>query len=373
MRKKIPLPAVFYRTTIIVSLLIVLLTFRCNAQVVNDGIKERSELILDGDYTSSSTNHATVEWACVNKALTRKCIDYHNDQWFSFKVSASGKYFLNVSSQACRDARGIQAIVIEGNPCEIKTYKILQCIPQIRQQDVYIELDSIKANQHYLVNIDGFLGDFCTFNIQLSTNAKGLALKSKNLDTLDFTTHQSDKVVSLKWKVDQLLANELRDFEILRTYKRNLKPTLIGIIPVDHNALGTSIMDYSLEDTLSASGTYTYEILGIFKGGEKEILSQEMVKFYPEVKPRKVITLDVSLDYKKGTPIILSLLDKERNSVLKKSYFKFNKMYDSSQRIPVDMYVDMGIRKFVVRCVNLKTQREINYEFEVEEDDVIRK
>ena len=356
------------------TLWIILLPLFSVAQAINDGIMARTELILDAAYTTSSTNYATVEWACINKALTRKCIDYHNDQWFTFKVSAPGKYYLNISSQACRDTRGIQAIVIEGNPCEIKTYKILQCIPQIRQQDIFIELDSIKANEHYLVNIDGFLGDFCTFNIQFSSTPKGLAWYAKSLDKVKVSTHQSDRLVALKWEASQTLANEIVSFEILRTYSHNLKSVSVGIIPIELNALGTAVTSYSLVDTLLVAGTYTYEILGIFDGGKKEILRQQIITFYPEAKPPKALTVDVLLDYKKGTPVMVLLLDKVRNKVLKKSSFDFNKMYDGYQRIPVDMYVAMNIRNFVVKCVNLKTQVEVNYEFEVtEHGEVIRK
>lgn len=344
------------------------------AQVTNDGIQDRSELILDTEYISSSTNHNSVEWACVNKAITNKCIQYHNDQWFTFSVPSSGKYYLNVSSQACRDARGIQALIIEGNPCEIKTYKVLKCIAQIRQQDIFIELDSIKSNEKYLVNIDGFLGDFCTFNIQLSSTPNGLDLHAKSLDTLEFSSQQSDKVVTLEWKTSQAMANELHGFEIQRKFNRSLKPTLVRNVPMEHNALGTAEQNYSLQDTLSVDGSYHYEILGVFEGGAKQILTQQTIKFYPQSKPKLSLSLNVSLDYKKGTPILILLINKANGKLLKKSSFEFNKMYDANQRISIDVYAAMGIRSFMVQCVNQKTHEEINYEFEINENnEVIRK
>jgi hypothetical protein len=84
-----------------------------NAQVVNDNIGNRSRLILDSASIYSSTDEASVEWQCINKALTNKCLIYHNDQWFTFNVKSEGTYYLNITSQNCRDSRGIQAIVIE--------------------------------------------------------------------------------------------------------------------------------------------------------------------------------------------------------------------------------------------------------------------
>ena len=75
--------------------------------------------------------------AGINKELTNKCVIYHNDQWFTSEANIGGTYYLNISSQKRRAAKGIQAIIIEGNSCEDATYKVLHCIPQISQQDVF--------------------------------------------------------------------------------------------------------------------------------------------------------------------------------------------------------------------------------------------
>src|SRR5688572_29456322 len=126
----------FFRLTI---------SFTISGQVSNNSISSRTELILDAPGTHSTTANSSVEWECVNKSLTNKCLIYHNDQWFHFTPQANGKFFLNISSQQCRDLQGIQVVVIEGNPCEVKTYRILKCIPKVFQDDVFIELDSLLA------------------------------------------------------------------------------------------------------------------------------------------------------------------------------------------------------------------------------------
>src|ERR1044071_3342301 len=105
------------------------------AQVANDNIEGRLQLDLNKPF-HSSTAGANVQWKCINKALTNKCLVYHNDQWFSFTVAQSGNYFINIGAQQCRDSKGVQMIIIEGNPCEVATYKILECINQIRTEDV---------------------------------------------------------------------------------------------------------------------------------------------------------------------------------------------------------------------------------------------
>src|SRR5690242_20597246 len=78
------------------------------AQVPNDRIAQRLELKINAAPFHSSTASCTVEWECLNKELTNSCLEYHNDQWFSFTPRYPGPYFVNVSQQACRDIRGVQ-------------------------------------------------------------------------------------------------------------------------------------------------------------------------------------------------------------------------------------------------------------------------
>jgi len=342
------------------------------AQVSNNNIEHRSILMLDAYYTSSSTHEATVEWSCINKALTKKCIDYHNDQWFAFSVPKAGTYFINISAQACRDTRGVQAIVIEGNPCEINTYKILQCIPKITQHDVFIALDSIKPNLQYLVNIDGFLGDYCNFNIQLSSRPAGLPLSFKSLDTLNLSLDRSHEMVTLQWTTPQSLVNEIETFEIHRSSKGSNRSAFMGSVPVTLNSVGLAQTRYSFIDTLTAEGTYSYEVIGLFKSGENQLLDQRVVSFYSERPPP--LALYVLLDFKKGTELQILVLDKKRDKVLKQSSFEFNKVHDAHQRIYVDDYVHRGIQTFIVRVINLKTRHKTDYEFVLsKEGKMIRK
>ena len=183
-----------------------------NAQVVNDNISNGSRLILDSASIYSSTDEASVEWQCINKALTNKCLIYHNDQWFTFNVKSDGSYYLNISSQNCRDSRGIQAIVIEGDPCQVATYKIPYCIPRISQQNVFIELDGIRSNTRYLVNIDGIVGDFCDFNIQLSSRPAGLSGFARNLDTLKLSSSNYKNIVTLRWTLPKTYNDNIDAF-----------------------------------------------------------------------------------------------------------------------------------------------------------------
>ena len=65
------------------------------AQVANDNIENRRVLRAE-EVVFSSTTGCTVQRNCVDERLTGKCIEYHNDQWFEFTPTISGRYFVNI-------------------------------------------------------------------------------------------------------------------------------------------------------------------------------------------------------------------------------------------------------------------------------------
>lgn len=334
------------------------------AQVANNNIHDGSRLVLDAAYTESSSNHATVEWDCINKslkALTHKCLIYHNDQWFTFSVTQSGKYYLNITSKRCRDSKGIQAIILQGNPCATQPYKVLKCIAKIERDDAFIELDSLAAGNDYFVNIDGFLGDFCEFGIQFSSSPKGFLYTSNNLDTLSLQSEVTGKVVDLHWTASEPLLQTLERFEVYRKRKDEAASQIAVFAPV-LNTAGKYITNYSTTDLLSTEGIYIYEIIAIYKDSQlKDVLDRETVSFRPSASLDPFI--HVSLDYKTGTKIQLMLIDELRDVVLKQNTFVFDAKRDKQQQIYIGDYLNKGISHFLVVSTNLKTFEKRVYKF----------
>src|SRR5688572_15159390 len=95
-----------------------------HAQVPNNNIENRRTLKPE-EIAISNTTNCTVQRSCVDESLTGKCVEYHNDQWFEFTPEVSGDYVVNISSQSCRDTRGVQLVVLTGKPCETKTYNFI--------------------------------------------------------------------------------------------------------------------------------------------------------------------------------------------------------------------------------------------------------
>jgi hypothetical protein len=299
--------------------------------------------------------------------LTNRCLQYHNDQWFTFNVPKTGTYYLNILTLACKHTWGVQAIVIEGNPCEVESYRIITCIPKIIGDETYIALDSVQANTPYLVNIDGFLGDVCDFMIQFSQKPQGVSVRATNLNVLNLTHEQIESVIELRWQLPED-GQGLRSFRVFRTRENSGGTAFVAQIPLDINARGVARTEYQLMDTLSATGKYTYEIRGMFATGETKIMDRRAVAFYQNERttPRQI--LEVMLDFKDRTSVRILVIDTMRDKVLTQHSFVFNRVADEYQQIDVSRHVAAGIKTFTIRALHLKKGRTVDYRFFVGED-----
>jgi hypothetical protein len=332
----------------IISLVLLFGANTTHAQVSNNNIEGRLQLEFNKPL-HSSTAGADVQWKCINKALTNKCLVYHNDQWFSFRTGESGIFFLNIASQKCRDKQGVQLIIIEGNPCEVESYKILQCIPQIRTEDVFVELGNLKTNTEYLINVDGFLGDYCEFDLELSDRPKGLPRQPQNLDALKIESRMENKIVSMDWTIDENMAKELTTFRIVRQLNRQ-RAEVVGEISMGRNAYGLGSNKYQFTDTLESMGNYRYDIYGIRGSDDMPVLLSER-KFTVETKKinppenRIVKVLPVRMNFKEDAKFQLRLYNYDGDELLWKHS---GESQGEGELFMIDPqpYVQYGLRKF---------------------------
>lgn len=346
------------------------------AQVSNNSISSRTELLPDAPGVHSTTANSSVEWNCVNKALTNKCLVYHNDQWFHFTPDINGKFFINISSQQCRDLRGIQAIIIEGNPCEVKTYKILQCISKIHQDDIFIELDSLKSGMQYLVNIDGFLGDFCQFEIQFSKTPKGIPRITTNLDSLNMKTSLKSNVVTIRWSVHEALTEEIKFFRIFRLGRNEHKSTLIKELPLRANALGDYDHEYSMDDSLSVPNRYTYRIFGIQRNSEYPLLLDEQeISFYDPNKPLVELStwIYIPMDLKSGSRYLVLVFNRVDYSLLRRYTGEFNEAKDTTFEMNLQEFVKAGVKEFIVLASELNSNQPKEFYFQFDGKRIVGK
>jgi hypothetical protein len=331
------------------------------AQVANNTIHNRFQLTPDGETLNSNTAQSTVEWNCINKSLTKACLVYHNDQWFYFKTAIAGKYFLNISAQQCRNQQGVQLVVIEGNPCEVDTYRVLKCIPKIFQDDVFLELDSVKANTLYLVNIDGFLGDYCEFDIRLTTKPSGIPLLQTSMDTLNVQAALNKNLVTLQWHSTHGQLEQLAFFEIYRVKTGEHKSAFKGIVALQNNALGKYVEDYRFTDTLSVQGEYQYKIIGVARELENRwVLDRIKLRFDPQIRTKQFIGR-LPLSFTSNGAVGITIINAHTDQALT----FFSHPYSLPEVVDVNLtrFVNAGVTRFWIRARNTKTKEVRQYTY----------
>jgi len=356
------------RNSLVLSTLL-LFSFTGFSQAENDNIANRIELELDSAPVNSTTHMATVEWNCINKALTNTCLDYHNDQWFYFQSFNSNKQYLNITNQHCKNFKGVQVVIIEGNPCETSTYRLVHCTSFTDQNDVFITLDSLQAEMSYLVLIDGFLGDQCDFDIQLSTKPTGFPVSMSPMNSVSLHVQANHHQVELQWQVAQQQLDVLGHFEIFRQHTRETRAIKLTDISVETNALGKHIEQYSYTDTVTKSGIYTYRIAGVSKSdGKRSVLAEKQIRFYPSPKqfPSGQYIIEVPVNFSMPGEVEIIVSDARRGNAL----FAVTVHDGRNITVPfeVSRYVNEGIRFFRIRTVHLKSRNSISQTFALDSE-----
>ncbi len=333
-----------------------------SGQVENDNIENRSVICPDQSPIISNTVESTVQWHCLNKKITGKCITYHNDQWFEFRSEDSTSYYFNIRNQDCRDILGVQFVLVEGVPCQPSTYTSLACISLANQDDFSFKIDGLKPHHSYLINIDGYLHDFCHFEIDVSTKPPEFAMESipKKLIT---EWDKGSGWINLKWQIDDTLASEIQYFWIYRRHQYEKKSKVNFKIPLDKNAFGKARLRYSQVDSVEKSGLYHYKLVGIRQNGSKILLDE-----FSSTLIAKVVTdeaknyLKIDIDYPVNTQLSIAIYNLESTGLLKKYDLVINES-QSQESIFVKPYTDHGIHYFVVKVTDQFTKQTKNYLF----------
>ena len=252
-----------------------------HAQVANDNIENRRGLRAEETITSSTVG-CTVQRGCVDERLTGKCIEYHNDQWFEFRPAVAGTYYVNIGGQRCRDVRGVQLVVLTGTPCQPATYRLLSCTSLGTQDDLFVPLPDLQAGQPYLLDVDGYLKDYCTFTLQVSGRARGLPVAAP--PAMPPGPPALSRVVKLNWEVPDSLPTA-RACRVLRRELHEFRAREVARVELTHNTFGRRRAAYTLPDTLPAPGQYLYQIVSEGEADDAPVLLSQQWRAYSRLRP----------------------------------------------------------------------------------------
>jgi hypothetical protein len=332
----------------------VLITCRlAYAQAPNDNIENRRLLRAEETITSSTVG-CTVQRACVDERQTGKCIEYHNDQWFEFRPPATGTYYVNIGGQRCRDVRGVQLVVLTGTPCQPATYRILSCTSLGTQDDLFVPLPNLQADQPYLLDVDGYLKDYCSFTLQVSGQARGLPVVPAPAVPQGLLAMR--RVVTLAWQVPDSLSGA-RYCRVLRRELHEFRAREVRREPLATNTFGQRQAAYSLTDTLPAPGQYLYQIVaeGDPADGPPTLLRQQWLA-YSQLRPIMpgAVAADVAFvelplsRYPRRAQLAITISDPASGRMLRRLPLALAMAAPGQARIYAQPWLDAGIRQVAV-------------------------
>jgi hypothetical protein len=337
------------------------------AQAPNDDIENRIVLELNAPYPSQ-TNGCTVEWSCVDESLTGKCIDYHNDQWFTFNSRDYSNLYINIMGQSCRDLRGVQLVVLKGEPCQVETYEILTCVSLATQDDIYVELDSLQKDQEYLINIDGYLHDFCAFRIEVSKKARGLPLEP-SLD-LSIKSSRKDHQIRLEWVLPDSLKSTLIGFEVFKRAQPEFRSDFAGQVPLTSNAFGDTQREYYFEDSIAPNQLYFYTLAA--KQADEKLLLIDTYQFQHKSTPKQakfVRSINIPLEpVKHKESISIIIYDFRTMKVLKSEVISYRRKDPLYINYSTYKAIQNSIGKLLVKVINNSRKTSREYIFDLWEE-----
>ncbi len=335
----------FYLTIIGLFLGFINITECVFAQSANNDMAKAYSLSIDQPF-KSKTDGNTVQYACIDQGLTGKCIQYHNDQWFTFTNTDFQKLYINISDQQCRDLRGVQLVAFEGELCQPDTYLILDCISLATQDNIYSAIGPLKPNQKYWINIDGYLHDYCEFNIEVSPTAKGIS--TTMVDVLEkINGLKKRNSIQIHWSINDSLASTLQNFIIMRRESKAFRSDSIDTVPIEFNAFGAYQPDYNFTDKLYEPGTYWYRIVGQTTEGQYFFLEE----FSFVIGENDLSKTVLCLDYEENDDIIIRVYD-EKNSLLETISFRYKTRDHRDYSLFIEKYKSWGAKSLKIELYN---------------------
>lgn len=328
---------------------LVLLPFLSLAQVKNDRLAQRKRLPLE-EVLRSRTDGCTLERDCLNTEMTGQCITYHNDQWFFFDSGENERLFLNVSEQNCRDLRGVQVVVFTGEPCQPRTYALFTCVSLGNQDDVFIELDGLLPQTRYLVNVDGYLEDYCRFQLQLSRTPRGLPLEPSP----DMTAKgaQNGRKVRFSWELPDSLQGEVSHVEVFRRIGESPKSERIESLPVARNTYGTVQTSYHAEDSLRrAEVPHHYQLVAVRRRAAPLLIGRFRFRFKPPPTYLEITLPEV----RRKTAFRISITDPLSRKLLLRRKVERHRKNTATYRVHTGYFRSFEGKSVYVEIKNLKT------------------
>lgn len=251
---------------------------------------------------------------------------------------------MNISRQQCRDTRGVQLVVLTGTPCQPATYQIITYASLGSQDDVFVPLENLRAGQAYLLDIDGYLKDFCQFTLAVSGQPHGQPVATELL--LSSAAPTTNNLVQLRWTLPDSLASTTR-FRIVSREAAQFRSLERASLPAKRSIYGTQQDEYIFTDTLRKPGRYLYQVIA--EGLTPSVVQQHWYnysKLLPGQLRQSAAYLHIPLTkYANGARLSVVLSDAATGRVITAKQLIRQKSDERQGYLAAELFQQQGIRQ----------------------------
>jgi hypothetical protein len=244
-------------------------------------------------------------------------------------------------------------VVLTGTPCKPATYRVLSCTSLGTQDDLFVTLPNLQAGQPYLLDVDGYLKDYCSFSLQVSGRARGVP--ATPTPALPDKAPGTSQVVNLSWQVPDSLTTAAY-CRVLRREQREFRAREVGRVPVAHNTYGLRHATYTLTDTLPGVGNYLYQVVAESEDATAPTLLRQQWAGYSRLRPimagavsTDVAFLELPLGRYPRQAYLTFVITNPQTGNLLRTISLTNQPSDAPRgRLYVQPWLDAGLRQVAV-------------------------
>ncbi|MEO1451763.1 MAG: hypothetical protein AAFV07_19695 [Bacteroidota bacterium] len=254
--------------------------------VSNDTCIKARVLQIDQPILNEQNHYAGLEETALPETEPVTCIKtFENDLWYQFEtLEGYGHYEVKVRPTSCNTPAGLQAILIRSDDCMAENYIYIDCRNPYAEVPFSLHVSDSIPGHRYLVQVDGYDGTRCSFDIELRALAddprEPEAIGTIQMDYGDapphfepesFTLGFSNNEAEISWTANSREETEFFLVQRTRKYGSRVYGRVIGKVPARNSVGADEPVDYTFVDNaiFSKGQTSCYRIVRVHPSGER--------------------------------------------------------------------------------------------------------
>jgi hypothetical protein len=233
-----------------------------------------------------------------------------------------------------------------------------------------VELENLEPGKEYLLNVDGYLHDFCSFEMELSLTPLGLpAVQKIQLDASDYVQNDTLKYF---WTTPDSLLGTITSYNLHRRKSNEFKFTFLKNFPTKKDAFGEVKKEFQYREILEREHTpWAYKLVAE-TSGESFIADEFSAREYRRSPEKMHYRIPVEIAFMEKAELSLKLVDYLMGVVLEEKTINYLPGDYKPVYFDVGEYIELGVKRFHLEIKNLDTNELFRVEYEYSKEDGLK-